>query len=400
MAEWWYVDRERKVGPINSSEVSELIRDGKIGAKTMLWKEGMDSWSHLDEIDELLPVKKSTPPPIPTSTEEAKRFPRFFARIFDVWWETMLVGFFLGSVLSTYSASFAKWILFSPYAEQIFGVLCLPIALVMDAAIYKIFGNTPGKALLGIQIRHSNGERLELDQYLGRNFSMWWYGLAAGVPFINLITMSNQGDRLNKGEPASYDEPCGYMVTARPVGLAAKSGFGVAFLCLFVIIAGANNVSSIGKSNLEPALSDNGYSWANPATGLSTRIDSSWKATTQKNEEGQPVYTFTDQNNKVAVMMALEEFTDDPITLSDYVAAFRFGMKDKVTFDGSGKFYSGQYGEPSWDGQGAVTGSDNGRVSIKIARIGNRFWRVVTVSFAPYNKQTEQIENSIWKTVI
>ncbi|MCX2533695.1 RDD family protein [Plesiomonas shigelloides] len=248
MAEWWYVDRDRKVGPIDSNEVSDLIRDGRIGAKTLLWKEGMDSWSHLDEIDELLSVKKSTPPPIPTNSIEAKRFPRFFARIFDVWWETMLLGFFLGSALGTLSTSFAKWILFSPYAEQIFSVLCLPIALVLDAAIYKIFGNTPGKALLGIQVRHANGERLGLDQYVSRNFSMWWYGLAAGVPLINLITMSNQGDRLNKGKAASYDEPAGYVVIARPIGVISKLGFGFVFLLLFAIIAALSSDNSSHKN--------------------------------------------------------------------------------------------------------------------------------------------------------
>lgn len=411
MAEWWYVDRDRKVGPIDSNEVSDLIRDGKIVAKTMLWKEGMDSWSHLDEIDELLTVQKSVPPPIPTNSKSAGSFPRFFARMFDTWWETILIGFLLSAILGEYSSAFDVWILSNSYAGLVFGILCLPLALVLDAVVYNIAGNTPGKALLGVQVRHANGERLELDRYVSRNFSMWWYGLAAGVPFINLITMSNQGDRLNKGELASYDEAAGYVVTARPTGLAKKAAFGAAFFCLFMIIAGignvsnlkyntkiSNNISEMNQFEHAPKPSNNRYSWVNPITGKGAIIDSKWKISAQKNEVGDTVHTFSNEESRAAVIMAAEYYAG--LSLLDYVSGLKENMTAEVKYNDGGKYYAGKHGEFVWDGSGSIADIERSKIDIKVVLVGDKFWRVIAIQFKPDNSSIEAIQNSLWKTVL
>jgi len=197
MTTWWYSEKDNKTGPVEIDEIKRLLLSGKISTKTMIWREGMESWLPLEEVKELEEVKAVLPPPLPPKAvvdplnyPMAKRWPRFFARIFDVWWELLLVATILELVLDRYSAGFIEWFN-GPGSGQIFAILCLPIALFLDAILYKVFGNTPGKALSGLKVGTIDGKSLSFPQYLKRNLELWASGLALGVPLINLFTMSN-----------------------------------------------------------------------------------------------------------------------------------------------------------------------------------------------------------------
>ena len=163
MTAWWYVDKDMKIGPIETDELKPLLQSGKVGSNTMLWHEGMDAWRPLDQVDELNELKAVVPPPLPPKADPdplsyslATRWPRFFARIFDMWWEALLIALILGAVLGRYSASFVEW-LNRPDTGLLFGILCLPIVLVFDALLYRVVGNTPGKALLGLKVGTLDG---------------------------------------------------------------------------------------------------------------------------------------------------------------------------------------------------------------------------------------------------
>jgi hypothetical protein len=102
----------------------------------------------LNEIDELNGLFAVGPPPLPLKTSSnpfiyplATRWPRFFARTFDLFWETLLVSFVLVLVLGLYFPSFVAWIN-APIVDQLFGILCLPVALILDALLYRALGNT------------------------------------------------------------------------------------------------------------------------------------------------------------------------------------------------------------------------------------------------------------------
>ena len=177
MTTWWYADENKKIGPVEVDEIKRLLQTGKIGSKTMLWHEGIENWQPLDQVNELNGLKAAVPPPLPPKTEEdplsypfATRWPRFFARTFDVWWEILVVSFVFGSVLGRYSAGFVEWIN-GPGASSLFGILCLPIALSLDAFLNWIAGNTPGKYLLGLRVTTSDGKSLRFVQHLSRNLS-------------------------------------------------------------------------------------------------------------------------------------------------------------------------------------------------------------------------------------
>jgi uncharacterized RDD family membrane protein YckC len=187
----------------------------------------------------------AVPPPAPPNTSRdplahqalATRWPRFFARMFDVWWEVGLVAIALGFVLGFYlDGIFLSW-LNGPGARTFFSIACLPVALVLDAAIYRVAGNTPGKSLLGLKVGTLDGKPLSFSQYLSRNFWVWASGLGLGIPLVNIFTMVIESRRLDRGQQASYDEPTGFRVRAKPSSLVRKTAFGLAFSGLLVAMS-------------------------------------------------------------------------------------------------------------------------------------------------------------------
>lgn len=343
MTAWWYVDKDKKIGPIETDELKRLLQSGKIGSKTALWHEGMDAWRLLDQVDELNELKAALPPPLPPkagpdplSYSLATRWPRFFARIFDVWWETLLVALILGAVLGRYSASFVEW-LNLPGSSQVFGILCLPIALVFDALLYRVIGNTPGKALLGLKVGTLDGKSLSLAQYFNRNFRMWASGLALGLPLINLFTMANQSGRLGKGQQASYDAPPGFRVRSKPLGWVRKTAFGFAFLGLFVIMAALRTMEQSTQREAILSTIQKNYTWENPLTRLAANIDSRWKHSTQPNGDGQQIYQFSERTDHALVILGVEQ--GPGYALDDYVSAFQKSTATKMRFSDGGRFF-------------------------------------------------------------
>jgi TPR repeat protein len=196
----------------------------------------------------------STPPPNTNagsqSISRTSGWLRFFARMFDVWWETLIVTYFLAFFLARYSTGFMEWLGNTPNADKTFVLLCIPIALILDATIYSVFGNTPGKAWLGLNVKDDDGMPLDFSQYLGRNLKFYVSGFALGLPIIGLFPMVNQSIRLRKGRQASYDESTGFRVYEQPVGWLHKPTFGLAFVCLFLVLSVLN---SMGKNNQQEA---------------------------------------------------------------------------------------------------------------------------------------------------
>lgn len=405
MTAWWYAEKDKKTGPLEQGDLTRLIQSGKIGSRTMLWKEGMESWLPLDEIEELQALKPAVPPPLPPKVSSdpltypmATRWPRFFARIFDAWWEILLVSFVLGAVLGRYSAGFVGWIN-GPGASQLFGILCLPVALVLDAAIYRLIGNTPGKSLLGLKVGRLDALPLSFSQYLGRNISMWVSGFALGFPLVNLFTMAYQSGRLGKGQQASYDESTGYRVRAKPIGWMRKSVFGVAFFGLFVVMAVLNSIEQAAQRDAILSSASETYSWANPVTGVSAKIDSRWKNSAQPNADGQQIYMFTERADRAVVILGVEHASG--FTLDDYVQAFRKSTVSNMRFADGGRYFETSEKE-SWQGLGAMVDSASNRLDVQVVKVGDAYWRVVTIQTMPYaysDQLVTQLQAELWGTV-
>lgn len=404
MTAWWYAEKDQKTGPVDKDELKRLLQAGKIGPKTMLWHERMEAWWPLDEVDELNELNASMPPPLPLETGPdplsyplATRWPRFFARVFDVWWETLLVAIILGAVLGYYSASFVKWIN-GPFAS-LFGLLCLPIALVLDALLYRASGNTPGKALLGLKVGTLNGKPLSLAQYVNRNFSIWVSGLALGLPFINLFTMANQSFRLGRGQQASYDEPTGFRVRSRPIGWVHKMAFGLAFSGLLIVIAVLNRMEQTAQRNAISDAAQEYYSWENPLTRINAKVDSTWKHSVLPTDDGQQVYMFSEPADRAAVILGVEQAPG--YSMDDYVRLLKKSNAANMRFSDGGRFFE-RDGRHAWQGAGMMMDSTNNRLDVQIIRVDSSFWRVVTIQTMPHDYSdalVEQLRTALWSTV-
>jgi len=188
----------------------------------------------------------------------ATMWPRFFARIFDVWLETMLINFVLLFTIGDFSTNFigsnyGMWIYNEQYIRFIIEFLSLPIALALDAVIYNVFGNSLGKAWLGLKVVTLDGGPLSFSQYLKRNFSLWISGLGGGVIGVNIGAMISEANRLRKGLQASYDESSETRVWSYSSGWVQKSIFGCAFAGLLGVILMVDMLDRIFDSKQKKA---------------------------------------------------------------------------------------------------------------------------------------------------
>lgn len=327
----------------------------------------------------------------------AARWPRFFARILDIWWEVLFVAFALIKI-GRYSG-FVMPSKDPEGANMLFGLICLPLALIMDASVYRLFENTPGKAWLGLKTSTIDGRALSFGQYLARNFSVWVKGLAFGIPLFNLFTLHDQYSRLGKGKQASYDEQSEYTVCAQPIGLIRKVSFGLAFAFLFFILAILNGRQQPNKPSSVPINVSQNYSWKNPLTGISTNINSHWKISVQNNADKEYIYIFSDQDGHAITILGVEYSSS--FTLSDYIEALKIKTSSNFQLSGNGHFFS-KDGHQSWQCTGTIPDGTNNVLKVQVIQIGSAFWRIATIQMVPYDssdRSVDQLQAAIWSTV-
>lgn len=56
----------QQIGPLNDSELSNLIRQKKVDKDTLSWMPGMQTWQPVANVPAILRLVAMTPPPIPT----------------------------------------------------------------------------------------------------------------------------------------------------------------------------------------------------------------------------------------------------------------------------------------------------------------------------------------------
>jgi hypothetical protein len=89
---------------------------------------------------------------------------------------------------------------------QIFAVVTLPFAMILDAFVYAIFGNTPAKALGGIRVLDIRGQKVRLPRYLHRNFTVYVRGLGIGFPIVSLVTLLYSHRKASANKILSWDQ--------------------------------------------------------------------------------------------------------------------------------------------------------------------------------------------------
>jgi len=230
----WYVQiGERQLGPLSEDTLRAMAAAGEIGPDTLLWRAGMTEWAIATSIPGILvppPVSspaRSTPSkptswnaPLSDNTQRrehtpppanlAAPWPRYWARCLDLLvWTTALFAVLVALVRSgdIQLQIFQPGGLFAgPGGDQLLAWAILPLAIIVDAITYSLFGNTPGKCLAGIKVLDVGGRRLTLGGYLQRNFGMYLNGFGTGFPFVALFTLVSSHRRAVRGELMSWDQ--------------------------------------------------------------------------------------------------------------------------------------------------------------------------------------------------
>lgn len=337
----------------------------------------------------------------PVACEDLPAFPlagawsRWFARSFDVWWQTALVALLLGHVFGLLSPAFLRW-LETPFGWKLFGLACIPAALVLDAALQALAGNTPGKALLGLRLITTDGRAPGFRELVRRNMKLWRDGLALGLPLLSLVTMARQGLRLRKGMQASYDKT-DFLVSAGASGWVAKGVFGAAFaglFCAILILDGVDRQDSREASiMLEAPPSD----WTNPVTGRIARIGPQWRLEVRAGADGSVQHLFTQHSGHAAVLFAHEEtggraLRQDAQALADRLAD-RFELADS--------YFAEFRGRHSWVGRGMHKKGPE-RVQLRIVEVDGKAWRVVAMQSPPAaytDDLVQELSGALWDTV-
>jgi len=326
----------------------------------------------------------------------ASAWPRWFARTFDVWWQTGLVALVLGAILCRWSPAFLRWIE-TPFGWKLFGLACIPGGLLLDAALHAAAGNTPGKALLGLRLLTLDGRKPGIKELMGRNLRLWNAGLGLGLPGIGLATMARQGLRLRKGKGASYDERR-FMVRAMPVGRPRKCLFAFAFCSLFVLITvldAADRQDSRETAMLQAALTAD---WTNPATGRTVPVAPQWTVEERSDDEGKRSWLFTQHSGHALVLLAYEPHAQD--AFRHYARAMAERMADESPLPG-GRFEHFR-GRPSWSGAGEGR-REPVRVRVRVVQVDGQAWRVVVMQSPPAaytDDLVQELQEALWDSVI
>lgn len=221
---WWYAKGGQKYGPKTFDEICYLVREDEITEEILVWTPEMEQWSPAGTIRQLADVFTNIPPPLPPEKGHevvsehryadarepavdprhyaATPWPRFFARIFDVWLESLPAGFLLGALWYSLNAEQADYLFSNTIAASI---IVLPFVMIIDGFVVGLFGNSLGKAVLGIKVVSNNQGELTVGDAISRNFGMWFRGLAIGIPLVNLFTMASAYSKLARGEMLQWD---------------------------------------------------------------------------------------------------------------------------------------------------------------------------------------------------
>lgn len=101
------------------------------------------------------------------------------------------------------------------------------------------WGTTPGKALLRVAVRKSDGSKLNYSEGLNRVFKVWLRGMGLGIPLFTLFAQLNAYNKLTKNGITSWDQEGGIQVMHQKVGfMRVLVALALFFVFVMFMVAG------------------------------------------------------------------------------------------------------------------------------------------------------------------
>lgn len=166
------------------------------------------------------------------------------------------------------------------HAAWTFAIAILPTALLMEAAIFEVFGTTPGQWAFALRICDGSGEPVSSKTFFRRLFRFWWACMGCGIPHLGCVFAVYQAFRVAMRGRTSYDQAMGLDVYEAPIGwgrrIAATAipvGACLAGMSLYVSTAGQEVPSIRENGQNDPGLEY--CQWVAPLCGLPHEIHES-----------------------------------------------------------------------------------------------------------------------------
>lgn len=213
---WYYRISNKVHGPCAHQELFDLIRKGEVQTHDEVASNSKGPWKKVSQAEEFhfegldvsseFKKKQSSHHHYVRETDKTHvvscPWRRFFARFFDY-------AFFMLLLIILGRFTPIKVVSLHPY----FLMTMLFVWVFIEAVLLKVIGTTPGKWLLSIQVLSRSGQYLSFRDSLHRSLSVWWLGLAAGIPFVCLVTMIVASVKLSMLGVSSWDRFEGYRVS-------------------------------------------------------------------------------------------------------------------------------------------------------------------------------------------
>ena len=121
-------------------------------------------------------------------------------------------------------------------------VIHIALFILLEAFCISVFGNTPGKALMGIRVAYEYGGKLPFPASLKRSFIAATVGLGLGIPIVALVTHIMQSRALSEDGYVFWDKHEGVSYKTAPVASWRWAGALIAFFLLRAMDVALNYV--------------------------------------------------------------------------------------------------------------------------------------------------------------
>ncbi len=240
---YWIADK-KKCGPATVPDVLSLVQMGELTPDTRGWHAGCEQWMPLRELpaladflqekqeEEALPeVPGETETPSPGVPEGAVRVylpspaVRLLARLVDM-------ALYLALV---YGVIYVRQIPFNAFLLPSCPLLWVAF-VALEAGLVSSLGTTPGKALLGIQVRRVNSGPMTLGCALSRASMVFVCGMGMMVSLLPLFMMGYSWWMLRSRGISLWDARCATLpLMLKPASVARQIlAVCVVFACFHV----------------------------------------------------------------------------------------------------------------------------------------------------------------------
>ncbi len=215
-------------GPHSQFQIIEKIRDGGLKGEELAWRKGAEEWKRLRDFEEFASYWQPSPQQV-AAAEQVRHVARialdtpqpwlrFWARMMDYVWFSMLLGMLLNAIVPGESLVRLREALTTATPGRALLWMTLlntgtfAIFIPLEALWLSRRGTTPGKALLRIQIRGMDGSLPDYSQALLRSALVFVKGVALCLPIVPFFVMSWCRIRLLQLGTTTWDEQTGLRV--------------------------------------------------------------------------------------------------------------------------------------------------------------------------------------------